>query len=104
MRANDPNLPDLRRIAEALGELREQVEMTTQLAGPATRFLPFNRGNDGAAGKAPNQSGFATAYLWEEVWGRGSWLDTPMADKSEARSAAGRSIADHRTDRLAPVH
>lgn len=25
MRANDPNLPDLRRIAEALGELREQV-------------------------------------------------------------------------------
>lgn len=25
MRADDPNLPDLRRIAEALGELREQV-------------------------------------------------------------------------------
>lgn len=25
MRANDPNLPDLRRIAAALGELREQV-------------------------------------------------------------------------------
>lgn len=25
MRANDPNLPDLRRIAEALGELREQL-------------------------------------------------------------------------------
>lgn len=25
MRANDPNLPSLRRIAEALGELREQV-------------------------------------------------------------------------------
>lgn len=25
MRTNDPNLPDLRRIAEALGELREQV-------------------------------------------------------------------------------
>lgn len=25
MRANDPNLPDLRRIAVALGELREQV-------------------------------------------------------------------------------
>lgn len=25
MRANDPNLPHLRRIAEALGELREQL-------------------------------------------------------------------------------
>lgn len=25
MRPDDPNLPDLRRIAEALGELREQV-------------------------------------------------------------------------------
>ncbi|HSI47844.1 MAG TPA: nucleotidyl transferase AbiEii/AbiGii toxin family protein [Ideonella sp.] len=25
MRANDPNLPDLRRIAQALGELREQL-------------------------------------------------------------------------------
>jgi hypothetical protein len=25
MRADDPNLPHLRRIAEALGELREQV-------------------------------------------------------------------------------
>lgn len=25
MRADDPNLPDLRRIAEALGDLREQV-------------------------------------------------------------------------------
>ncbi|AIV90528.1 type I restriction endonuclease subunit R [Burkholderia pseudomallei] len=52
-----------------------EVMMATWLAGPATQFLPFNRGNQGAAGNAPNQDGFATAYLWEEVWARDSWLD-----------------------------
>ena len=52
-----------------------EVMMTTRLAGPATQFLPFNRGNQGAAGNAPNPDGFATAYLWEEVWARDSWLD-----------------------------
>lgn len=54
---------------------QSEVMMTTQLAGPATTFLPFNRGNAGAAGNAPNPDGFATAYLWEEVWARESWLD-----------------------------
>jgi type I restriction enzyme R subunit len=52
-----------------------EVMMATRLAGPATRFLPFNRGNSGGAGNAPNPEGFATAYLWEEVWARESWLD-----------------------------
>jgi len=52
-----------------------EVMMTTRLAGPATHFLPFNRGNQGAAGNAPNPDGFATSYLWEEVWARESWLD-----------------------------
>lgn len=52
-----------------------EVMMTTRLAGPATHFLPFNRGNNGAAGNAHNPDGFATAYLWEEVWAPQSWLD-----------------------------
>ncbi|WP_186021445.1 type I restriction endonuclease subunit R [Burkholderia gladioli] len=52
-----------------------EVMMATRLAGPATEFLPFNRGNHGAAGNAPNPDGFATAYLWEDVWARDSWLD-----------------------------
>ena len=52
-----------------------EVMMTTRLAGPATHFLPFNRGNHGAAGNAPNPVGFTTGYLWEEVWARDSWLD-----------------------------
>ncbi len=54
---------------------QSEVMMTTRLAGPATTFLPFNRGNNGAAGNAPNPEGFATSYLWEEVWARESWLD-----------------------------
>ncbi len=54
---------------------QSEVMMTTRLAGPATTFLPFNRGNAGGAGNAPNPQGFATAYLWEEVWARESWLD-----------------------------
>ncbi|WP_213781807.1 type I restriction endonuclease [Caballeronia sp. dw_276] len=54
---------------------QSEVMMTTRLAGPSTYFLPFNRGNDGAAGNAPNPDGFATSYLWEEVWARDSWLD-----------------------------
>jgi type I restriction enzyme R subunit len=52
-----------------------EAQMTTRLAGPATRFLPFNRGNDGAAGNPPSPSGHRTSYLWEEVWERESFLD-----------------------------
>ncbi len=54
---------------------QSEVMMATRLEGKETFFLPFNRGNDGAAGNAPNPEGFATAYLWEEVWARESWLD-----------------------------
>ena len=54
---------------------QSEVMMSTRLAGPATTFLPFNRGNAGGAGNASNPDGFATAYLWEEVWAIDSWLD-----------------------------
>lgn len=54
---------------------QREVMMSTRLEGAATYFLPFNRGNAGGAGNAPNPQGFATAYLWEEVWSRESWLD-----------------------------
>lgn len=52
-----------------------EVHMTTKLAGPTTHFLPFNQGNDGAAGNPPNPTGHRTAYLWEQVWSRESWLE-----------------------------
>lgn len=54
---------------------QSEVMMATRLAGPATTFLPFNRGNAGGAGNTPNPNGFASAYLWEEVWAVDSWLD-----------------------------
>jgi type I restriction enzyme R subunit len=54
---------------------QSEVMMTTRLAGTETRFLPFNRGNGGGAGNAPAFAGFATSYLWDEVWARESWLD-----------------------------
>jgi len=53
-----------------------EVHMVTKLAGPATVFLPFNLGDKGAAGNPVNpQGGHRTAYLWEQVWARESWLE-----------------------------
>ncbi len=55
----------------------DTVFMTTRLAGAATHFLPFNKGNNGGAGNAPDPKGraYRTAYLWEEVLQRDSLLD-----------------------------
>ena len=53
-----------------------EVAMVTKLVGPATVFLPFNQGDDGAAGNPANpHGGHRTAYLWEQVWERESWLE-----------------------------
>ncbi|PWW48673.1 type I restriction enzyme R subunit [Melaminivora alkalimesophila] len=51
------------------------VMMATRLQGPTTRFLPFNQGDHGGAGNPPNARGHRTAYLWEQVWQRDSWLE-----------------------------
>ncbi|MEJ7669742.1 MAG: RNA-binding domain-containing protein [Casimicrobiaceae bacterium] len=54
------------------------VYVTTHLAGPKTRFLPFNKGKFGGAGNPPvppTQKGYATGYLWDETWARDSVLD-----------------------------
>ncbi len=50
------------------------VQMTTKLAGAATRFLPFNRGYDDGAGNPPNPNGSASSYFWEEILQRDTWL------------------------------
>ncbi len=52
-----------------------EVRMTTKLEGPATTFLPFNKGNGGAAGNPTPPFGHPTSYLWEEIWQRDSWLE-----------------------------
>ncbi len=58
----------------------DQVFLTTRLEGSRTRFLPFNQGSggpgqSGGVGNPPHPSGYASAYLWEQVWQRDSWLD-----------------------------
>lgn len=52
----------------------DEVYMTSQLKGKDTFFLPFNKGNGGAAGNPHNPNGYATSYLWEEVFSKETWL------------------------------
>jgi len=52
------------------------VFMTTKLAGKETVFLPFNRGDNHAAGNPPARPGkYKTSYLWDEVLTRDSLMD-----------------------------
>ncbi len=58
----------------------DEVYLTTRLGGRGTRFLPFNQGSagpgaSGGAGNPSHPSGYASAYLWEQVWQRDAWLD-----------------------------
>lgn len=43
------------------------VYMATQLKGPQTSFLPFNKGYKSGAGNPPNPHGLKTGYLWEQI-------------------------------------
>ncbi len=51
------------------------VYVATELAGAKTLFLPFNQGHDGGAGNPPCQLGYATRYLWQEIWQKPRVLD-----------------------------
>ncbi len=56
----------------------DMVYVTTRLAGPRTRFLPFNQGKFGGAGNPPvppTRQGYATDYLWENIWARDCVLE-----------------------------
>lgn len=50
------------------------VYMTTRLQGSRTHYLPFNKGHNKGAGNPPAK-GHKTAYLWEEVLAKDSWMD-----------------------------
>jgi type I restriction enzyme R subunit len=53
-----------------------EVHMTARLEGPETEFLPFNQGTDNGGGNPMNNAGgHRTAYLWERIWARESWLE-----------------------------
>ncbi|GLW98773.1 type I restriction endonuclease [Microtetraspora sp. NBRC 16547] len=56
------------------------VFVATRLARDKTRFLPFNMGtgragNPGGAGNPTSGSGYATEYLWKQIWHPDTWLD-----------------------------
>ena len=53
----------------------DEAWMTTRIEGSNTRFLPFNKGHNKGAGNPPNPNGYKTAYLWETIWVKDSWLD-----------------------------
>ncbi|MEY8860104.1 type I restriction endonuclease subunit R, partial [Tenacibaculum singaporense] len=53
----------------------DECFMTTKLAGKSTRYLPFNLGNNNGAGNPQNKKGYRTAYLWEYVWAKDSFMD-----------------------------
>jgi len=74
----DPGEPVLRFKRGALVHFavdQNEVHYTTELAGDDTHFLPFNKGHNNGSGNPPNESGHRTAYLWEEVWEKDSWME-----------------------------
>ncbi len=72
---SEPLLSFVRGALVHFAVSNSEVMMTTKLDGAETFFLPFNKGDQGAAGNPPNPNGHRTAYLWEEVWQRDSWLE-----------------------------
>ena len=53
----------------------DEVYMTTRIAGTNTRWLPFNKGVRHAAGNPINPNGYKTAYLWEDILTKDSWME-----------------------------
>lgn len=100
-RDRDPREPIFefkRRILAHFAVDTDAVFMTTRLAGPATHFLPFNKGHNGGAGNPPARNGqsYRTSYLWEEALQRDSLLDLLARfihiQVEEKRDDAGRKV------------
>lgn len=66
------------------------VYMTGELAGGATRFLPFNKGHDLGKGNPPNPDGYDTDYLWRQIWSYDTWLDILAKFVHQPRDQRGR--------------
>ncbi|WP_299755954.1 DEAD/DEAH box helicase family protein [uncultured Chloroflexus sp.] len=71
---NEPLL-QFRRCLAHFAVDDDEVWLTTKLEGARTRFLPFNRGYNGGAGNPPNPNGYASAYLWEDLFAPASVLE-----------------------------
>lgn len=53
----------------------EQIFMTTKLDGLKSKFLPFNKGDNGGSGNPIVQEKYKTCYFWEEILKKDSVLD-----------------------------
>ncbi len=71
---NEPLL-QFRRCLAHFAVDDDEVWLTTRLEGVRTRFVPFNRGYNGGAGNPPNPNGYASAYLWEDLFAPASVLE-----------------------------
>ena len=94
--ADEPLLQFRKRCLVHFAVSTDEVRMATQLRGPQTTFLPFNQGNQGGAGNPANPGGYRTAYLWEQVLQRDSWLDIlgrfVHLEKQESEDAKGKKV------------
>ncbi len=72
---DEPLLSFGRRALVHFAVSNDEIQMTTELKGKDTYFLPFNLGDNGSAGNPVNPKGSATSYLWEQVLQRDSWLN-----------------------------
>lgn len=64
-----------RRCAVHFAVDDDNIMMCTELKGKTSWFLPFNKGMNGGAGNPINPNGMRTAYLWEDILGKGSLSD-----------------------------
>lgn len=71
-----------------------EAYFATALAGVETRFFPFNQGYGlGAGNPAAGPEGYATAYLWRQVWARDSVLNLVERFVHETAPAQSRRRA-----------
>ena len=54
---------------------QDEVFMTTKLDGSKTYWLPFNKGANNGKGNPKNGNGYRTAYLWEYILQKNSWME-----------------------------
>lgn len=89
-----------------------EVEMTTELRGRDTFFLPFNQGSNGAGnvggkGNPANPNGYATSYLWEKVLKKDTLLDIiqrfmHLEEKTETKMVKGKEVKKTRRRLIFP--
>lgn len=82
----------------------ELVYMTTKLEGKDTFFLPFNRGDRGAAGNPASDGDVRTSYLWYKALARDSLMDILARfmhlDVEEKTVVTDKGIKRHRKESM----